>query len=197
MTRRTGSVSLLLALAFVPWELAWAAATPSPSPSPRVSPSPKPASPKPKLQVTPSPKPSPTTRKRTFSNEDLPARPSPSPGTPTRQAPPADVEPLAESNDSGGKDYWRARFGGLRATIRGHETRLRQLEERIAALRNDRSQENVMDPNREQTRQAEIARLLSEVAAVETALTAARKELEDLDEEARRKAVPMSWREES
>jgi predicted nucleic acid-binding Zn-ribbon protein len=50
-----------------------------------------------------------------------------------------------------------------------------------------------MDPNREQTRQAEIAKAQAELEAVKAGLETSRQALAALEEEARRKGIPPGW----
>jgi len=50
-----------------------------------------------------------------------------------------------------------------------------------------------MDPNREQTRQAEIAKAQAELEAVKAGLETSRQALAALEEDARRKGIPPGW----
>ena len=195
--------------------------TPKPSPSPAVSPRPRSlaevarekraASPAPKT-AAPSPEPSPG---HVFTNEDLPAQPSPpaiaSPGpagtgrgTVTKLPPTAVV---ATPPPAGGSSSeletsraaaqeeagWRGRATALRDAIGDAEKSIPEIEDRIAGLRNDRSPTNLMDPNREQTRQAEIAKAQAQLEAVKAGLETSRQALAALEEEARRKGIPSGW----
>ena len=192
-----------------------AADTPKPSPSPKPTPRPKSlgevarekkaASPAAKAP-SPSPEPSPG---RVFTNEDLPAQPSPpaiaSPGpagtgrgtvtTLPKSAelpapPPGSSEPSARAQQEGA---WRARASALRDAITAAEKSIPEIEDRIAGLRNDRNQGNVMDPNREQNRQAEITKAQAELESVRAGLERSRQALADLEEEARRNSIPPGW----
>jgi hypothetical protein len=144
--------------------------------------------------------------KRTFSNEDLPAQPSPvvppSPGTgrgsvtvlPKTAAPsvPApSAEPPVPFDLT--EPFWRERARAQREAITLAQAAISDIEDHIAALRNDRSPTNVMDPNREQTRQAEITKAQAALESAKAALESARKALTDLEEEARRKSIPPGW----
>ena len=195
--------------------------TPKPSPSPAVSPRPRSlaeaarekraASPAPKT-AAPSPEPSPG---HVFTNEDLPAQPSPpaiaSPGpagtgrgTVTKLPPTAVV---ATPPPAGGRSSeletsraaaqeeagWRGRATALRDAIGDAEKSIPEIEDRIAGLRNDRSPTNLMDPNREQTRQAEIAKAQAQLEAMKAGLETSRQALAALEEEARRKGIPSGW----
>jgi hypothetical protein len=194
--------------------------TPKPSPSPGASPRPRSlaeaarekraASPAAKT-ASPSPEPSPG---HVFTNEDLPAQPSPpaiaSPGpagtgrgTVTKLPPSAVVATprpaegsselapsRAEQEEEAG---WRGRATALRDAISSAEKSIPEIEDRIAGLRNDRNPTNLMDPNREQTRQAEIAKAQAELEAVKAGLETSRQALAALEEEARRKGIPPGW----
>jgi hypothetical protein len=216
MTCRLLSIAATTVLAA---SVAATAATPKPSPSP--SPSPRArslaeaarekraASPAPKT-ASPAPEPSPG---HVFTNEDLPAQPSPPavppPGTgrgSVTKLPPSAVVPTTPPAASSSSDVapsrgasddeeagWRGRAAALRDSISGAEKSIPEIEDRIAGLRNDRSPTNLMDPNREQHRQAEIAKAQAELEAVKAGLETSRKALADLEEEARRKGIPPGW----
>ena len=191
-----------------------AADTPKPSPSPKPTPRPKSlgevarekkaASPAAKTP-SPSPEPSPG---RVFTNEDLPAQPSPpaiaSPGPAgtgrgTVTTLPKSAEVPAPPASSGSSDAaqreaaWRGRASALRDAITAAEKSIPEIEDRIAGLRNDRNQGNVMDPNREQNRQAEITKAQAELESVRAGLERSRQALADLEEEARRNGIPPGW----
>ena len=191
-----------------------AADTPKPSPSPKPTPHPKSlgevarekkaASPAAKTP-SPSPEPSPG---RVFTNEDLPAQPSPpaiaSPGPAgtgrgTVTTLPKSAEVPAPPASSGSSDAaqreaaWRGRASALRDAITAAEKSIPEIEDRIAGLRNDRNPTNLMDPNREQNRQAEIAKAQAELESMRAGLERSRQALADLEEEARRKGIPPGW----
>jgi len=191
-----------------------AADTPKPSPSPKPTPHPKSlgevarekkaASPAAKAP-SPSPEPSPG---RVFTNEDLPAQPSPpaiaSPGPAgtgrgTVTTLPKSAEVPAPPASSGSSDAaqreaaWRGRASALRDAITAAEKSIPEIEDRIAGLRNDRNPTNVMDPNREQNRQAEITKAQAELESVRAGLERSRQALADLEEEARRNSIPPGW----
>jgi chromosome segregation ATPase len=88
---------------------------------------------------------------------------------------------------------WRGRATALRDAITGAEKSIPEIEDRIAGLRNDRNPTNLMDPNREQNRQAEIAKAQADLESVRAGLERSRQALADLEEEARRKGIPSGW----
>ena len=145
-----------------------------------------------------------------FTNEDLPAQPSPpaipSPGpagtgrgtvtTLPKTAALPTPDPAAEAAARHAEQeerIWRGRAKGLRDAVSGGEKTVFELEGRIAELRNDRSPTNLMDPNREQTRQAEITKAQAALESAKAALEISRQGLADLEEEARRKGIPSGW----
>jgi chromosome segregation ATPase len=91
------------------------------------------------------------------------------------------------------EEGWRVRATALRDAISSAEKSIPEIEDRIAGLRNDRNPTNLMDPNREQTRQAEIAKAQAELEAVKAGLETSRQALAALEEEARRKGIPPGW----
>jgi hypothetical protein len=146
-----------------------------------------------------------------FTNEDLPAQPSPpaiaSPGpagagrgtvtAPKTAATPTpfpmstpDAAAAAQAAQEAG---WRGRATALRDAISGAEKSIPAIEDRIAGLRSDRNPTNLMDPNREQNRQAEIAKAQAELESVKAGLETSRQALGNLEEEARRKGIPPGW----
>jgi len=109
-------------------------------------------------------------------------------------APAAGGPPTTEAPDARGtEDYWRSRASRARAAITDAEANVRQLETRVAGLRNDMSPVGTNDPNRLQTREAELGRAITELEAAQRSVTAAQQALADLEEEARRKGVPPGW----
>ena len=74
------------------------------------------------------------------------------------------------------------------------EALVAELEARITALRNDMSPSvGLGDPNRQQTMEAQIAKAHSELEAAQAALAAARKAVDDLEDDARRSGALPGW----
>ena len=74
------------------------------------------------------------------------------------------------------------------------EALVAELEARIAALRNDMSPSvGHGDPNRQQTMEAQIAKAHGELEAAQAALAAARKAVDDLEDDARRAGALPGW----
>jgi hypothetical protein len=109
------------------------------------------------------------------------------------EAPGASGEGTSSQDPKRRMEYWRSESGNRRAAIEGARTQVGALETRLAELQNDLSPTNLADPNREQTRQAEIAKAREELDAARVALAEAEKSLADLEEEARRLSIPPGW----
>jgi hypothetical protein len=161
-----------------------------------------------KGKPSPSPSPSPTTTTsasapagshgRTRGRARSGVHPPPSAAGATR------AESESESEESGGpsapssggdETYWRGRSQGLRSTVADTEKQIAALEARIQQLQLDRdpASADLMDPNRLQKRDAERMKAIDELDRAKASLAAARKDLSDFEEEARRKGIPPGW----
>ena len=89
--------------------------------------------------------------------------------------------------------YWRDRATRLRDAVTEADGKVKDLEARIAALRNDLNPVNTQDPNRLQTRDRELQEATDGLDAARRAADAARKALADLEEEARRAGAMPGW----
>jgi hypothetical protein len=186
--------------------------TPSPSPSPsRAATRPRPANTEkpPAKAGSPAPKPGATKDPgHVFTNDDLPeqpvAVPSPSsaPGAAGRgsvnvlgsaAAPPAAPSPSGPVSPEMTEAYWRERATERRREVGRAEQRVPPLEQRIADLRNDRNPTNLMDPNREQNRQTQLAQAMADLERAKADVERAKQALTDLEEDARRKSIPPGW----
>lgn len=163
--------------------------------APKAKPSPKPAaSPEAKKAVQPPGKPA----KKVFTNEDLPPPPKEDEAGQQQEAPP---EQPAAGEETGGivrpsdESSWRDRARSAYAGIRAFEKQVRSLEEKLKALNLDMqaAPEDAMDPFRLQRRDAKKQELTKELEDVKTQLDMARKDLAELEDEARRKGVPPGW----
>jgi hypothetical protein len=99
-------------------------------------------------------------------------------------------EPTSATN-VGGETQWRDRADRLRKEISDAEKRIADLDARIKQLALDRdpSPPDLLDPNRLQKREAERMKSVTEVEALRARIETARKALDDLREEARKKNV--------
>jgi DNA repair exonuclease SbcCD ATPase subunit len=89
--------------------------------------------------------------------------------------------------------YWRGRATRAREAVDEADGKVRDLEARIAALRNDMNPVNTQDPNRLQTRDRELQEATDGLDAARRAADAARKAQADLEEEARRAGALPGW----
>ncbi len=143
-----------------------------------------------------------------FTNADLPEQPvavpsrSPAPGGAGRgsvnvlgsaAAPPAAPSPSGPVSPEMTEPYWRERAMERRREVGRAEQRVPPIEQRIADLRNDRNPTNVMDPNREQNRQAQLAQAIADLERAKADVERAKQALTDLEEDARRKSIPPGW----
>jgi DNA repair exonuclease SbcCD ATPase subunit len=143
-----------------------------------------------------------------FTQEDLeaariaregPPKPSPSPGAKGSASPKPSPRPTARPSEppfvptASREPYWRGRAASARAAITSAEARIKDLEQRLSALRNDLSPTGVQDPNRLQTQQAEMQKVTEELTAAQRELDRARQALSDLEEEARREGALPGW----
>jgi hypothetical protein len=149
-----------------------------------------------------------------FTDEDLvklrgpeaPPKPSPSPGAPgskpspaarSTPPPPAPSGPPTPDPEAAIRAQleasWRGRARAQREAVARAEARIQDLEGRLAGLRNDLSPSGLQDPTRQQTREADTARLRGELDEARQQLARAKQGIEDLEEQARRQRVPPGW----
>jgi chromosome segregation ATPase len=121
------------------------------------------------------------------------AVPTPRPASSSESEPGGPAEQGTSRSSAEAEEGWRSRATALRDSISNAEKTIPEIEDRIAGLRNDRNPTNLMDPNREQHRQAEIAKAQAELEAVKAGLETSRQALASLEEEARRKGIPSGW----
>ena len=77
--------------------------------------------------------------------------------------------------------------------MREAEARIKELEEKITALRSDLSPVNTQDPNRLQSRDRELREAMDSLDAARRELETKRKALADLEEVARRAGALPGW----
>ena len=68
-----------------------------------------------------------------------------------------------------------------------------QGEQRLAGLRNDVAPDDPMNPFRQQTRETEIKAEAERLEEARAQVALARQALSDLEDEARRAAIPPGW----
>lgn len=120
-------------------------------------------------------------------------------GVPASPDEPSVTDGLPDPASGGEEDtgsaelLWRARADELRSAASQAQSTLDGLEVRLAGLRNDTGQDRLSDPLRLQSIQAEIETVTPELEQAKADLAAARKALEDFEEEARRANIPPGW----
>lgn len=88
---------------------------------------------------------------------------------------------------------WRQRADAARARIAEAESIVRSAEQRLAELRSDVAGEDVMNPFRQQAREADIKVETERLDAARAEVAAARQAMSDLEDEARRASIPPGW----
>jgi hypothetical protein len=88
---------------------------------------------------------------------------------------------------------WRQRADAARQRIAEADANITQAEQRLAELRSDIGGEDVMNPFRQQNREAEIKAQSELLDAARAEAAAARQAMSDLEDEARRASVPPGW----
>jgi hypothetical protein len=163
--------------------------SPSPSPSPTAAPA----------ATQPAPSGPAASRRTRFK---VPTTPSPPPagGTSSGAAePPPSSEPseseAGEREPAKNEAYWRGQREARQNAIRGAEERIKAIQARMAELSSDLNPQaaDVMDPDRLRKRDIELREKADELVQAREALAAARANLANLDEEARRAGVPPGW----
>ena len=159
---------------------------------------------------------------KVLTNKDLPEsavrpKPSPSEGAPAAgepgqpgqpaqsaqlgsaptadgQAPaaaPAGPASGAPASQQGGEDAWRARIAQAREALRRNELFAQSLQTRINSLTNDFFGRD--DPYQRGRIGEERSKAIEELARVKTDVEQGRKQIADIEEEARKAGVPPGW----
>lgn len=88
---------------------------------------------------------------------------------------------------------WRQRAEAARMRITEAQAVVAQGEQRLAGLRNDVAPDDPMNPFRQQTRETEIKAEAERLEEARAQVALARQALSDLEDEARRAAIPPGW----
>lgn len=114
------------------------------------------------------------------------------PQPPTQHQAPAPQSP-AGSSEAAAKDekYWRARMATARGNLQRQELFLEALQSRVNALTTDFV--NRDDPAQRAQIAADRQKALGEMEAVRKEIDQAKKQIADLEEEARKAGVPPGW----
>ena len=142
--------------------------------------------------------------KKVITTKDLPesarkpaaAQPAPSSeGVPAGAAPGADQRTTAASGGGEASDkgeaYWRSRITQAREGLRRNEAFLEALQSRINALTTDFV--NRDDPYQRTKIGEDRVKALEEMERVKAEIEGARKQIGDIEEEARKAGVPPGW----
>jgi len=141
--------------------------------------------------------------KKVLTNDDLPEsarKPKGAPaegapaGAPAAQAPAADQKAQPAAADSGSqKDekYWRSRMTQAQESLRRNEAFLEALQSRVNGLTTDFV--NRDDPYQRQKIGEDRQKALNEMERVKAEIELGKKQLDDIQEEARKAGVPPGW----
>jgi hypothetical protein len=142
-----------------------------------------------KTQKTPS---------KVYTKKDLPpsppAPPPPPAGSSTTAAPPDDTkqaEKKPEEKDEKDETWWKNRINQVREEQRRNEMFAEALQTRINALSTDFV--NRDDPFQRAKIGEDRDKAIAELARVKGDLDRAKKQIEDIEEEARKAGVPPGW----
>lgn len=143
---------------------------------------------------------------KTYTNQDLgpgseAAPPAPAPGAASASqvagpggaaAPAAQEQTQAPAEDPAkAEEQWRARIQGARAELQRNELFLEALQSRINALTTDFV--NRDDPAQRAVIANDRQRALAEMERVKASIESLKKQIADIEEEARRAGVPPGW----
>jgi hypothetical protein len=139
---------------------------------------------------------------KVYTREDLPpsavvvpAAPAAAPAAAAAagQAPAAPVDPKAEApkEDEKGEDWWRARMEQAREGLRRNEMFAQALQSRMNALAVDVASRD--DPAQRQVLSLERQKSVQELARVQGDIEKLKKQIVDIEEEARVAGVPPGW----
>lgn len=146
-----------------------------------------------------------TAPKKVYTNDDLkppvtPARPAgdapaaaPPAGTPAEGSAdqPAAADQAKPPQDDKGEEYWRARISQAREELRRNEMFLDALQSRVNALSTDFV--NRDDPYQRAQIADDRQKALAEMDRVKQDIDTVKKQIADIEEEARQAGVPPGW----
>jgi predicted secreted protein len=139
--------------------------------------------------------------KKVYTNDDLKPAPAPSPGSMTPPAAPdakdaakdaaAQKDAAKKPEDEKGEEYWRARMSQAREALRRDEMFRDALQTRINSLTNDFSARD--DPYQRAQLADDRQKAVAEMARVTQEIGELKKQIADIEEEARQSGVPPGW----
>jgi hypothetical protein len=138
---------------------------------------------------------------KVLTNDDLKPAPPPSPGTIATAPPPEaskDADKAAAGKDAAkkpeeekGEEYWRGRMSQAREDLRRNEMFRDALQTRINSLTNDFSARD--DPYQRAQLSDDRQKAIAEMARVTQEVDGLKKQIADIEEEARQAGVPPGW----
>ena len=136
--------------------------------------------------------------KKAYTNKDLPAsaiRDAAAAGVASSAAsattPGDSAGPPPKARDERDESWWRARMAALREELRRNDAFQEALQSRLNSLAADILARD--DPYQRAKLGEDRGRAAAEMARVTSEITAGKKAIEDLEEEARRAGVPPGW----
>jgi hypothetical protein len=131
---------------------------------------------------------------RLLTEQDLPSPAAP----PLPSAPPAapkagfpEQPPAAAASEPRDEAWWRQRIGQVRDNVRRYEIIAEALQSRINALTNDFAGRD--DPYQRARIAGDRQKAMAELDRVRSDVVLQKKKIEEIEEEARRAAVPPGW----
>jgi hypothetical protein len=117
---------------------------------------------------------------------------TPAPGAPKETAKPvAPLDPSADASLAKGQEYWSGRMKALQTSLDRDQTYVEALQSRINALTTDFV--NRDDPAQRTQIGLDRQRATDELNRLKKAIVDGKKAIVDLEDEARRAAVPAGW----
>ena len=139
--------------------------------------------------------------KKVYTNDDLKPAPPPSPGSMATPAAPnakdaakdaaAQKDAAKKPEEEKGEEYWRGRMEQAREALRRNEMFRDALQTRINSLTNDFSARD--DPYQRAQLADDRQKAVAEMARVTQEIEALKKQIADIEEEARQAGVPPGW----
>lgn len=136
---------------------------------------------------------------KVLTNKDLPKSATQPPPPPAAATPPSaeaaaqtpEQEPAPPPKDEKDEAWWRARITQAREEVRRNEMFLEALQSRVNALSTDFV--NRDDPFQRAKIGEDRQKALAEMERVKAEIQLGKKQIEDIEEEARKAGVPPGW----
>lgn len=132
---------------------------------------------------------------KVYTNKDLPKTAAPAtpatPATPVAEPATQAAEKAKPPEDEKNEDWWRARITNAREALRRDEMFLDALQSRVNALATDFV--NRDDPYQRAQIGEQRQKALAEMDRVKVEIEQLKKDIDDIEEEARKAGVPPGW----